>query len=165
MWPPIAPTGQTRRCLPALCAARCDFAVLRIRIDYVKVHAQNRPWPRFSDSYAPPRLSAVRSDRISTRRRTASCTPLTTWKLGPVDVTWSFQVFHAARGQQRGFRWQGKRASGLFYARFPRNPNRNFDVLGNSRQPGTRTTRMVSTCWQVLPRGYDSHLMCSNGRK
>jgi quinohemoprotein amine dehydrogenase len=47
-------------------------------------------------------------------------------ELGPVDVAWSFQVFHAAEGSNSNF--VGKvNASGLFIPA-SENPNANFDV-------------------------------------
>jgi quinohemoprotein amine dehydrogenase len=47
-------------------------------------------------------------------------------ELGPVDVTWSFQVFHAPEGSSSDFVGRVS-ASGLFIPA-SENPNRNFDV-------------------------------------
>ncbi len=46
--------------------------------------------------------------------------------LGPVDVTWSFQVFHAPEGSSADIVGRLKRV-GSFYRHASENPNNNYD--------------------------------------
>jgi quinohemoprotein amine dehydrogenase len=94
------------------------------RIDYVKVTPESAV-AAFGDSTHPRgylQFEAIGYQRgADGKLHTADDV-----ELGPVDVTWSFQVFHAPEGSSSDFVGRVS-VSGLFIPASD-NPNRNFDV-------------------------------------
>jgi len=94
------------------------------RIDYVKVTPESAV-AAFSDSTHPRGYLQFEATGYQ-RGADGKLHTADDVELGPVDVTWSFQVFHASEGSSSNFVGSVS-ASGLFMPA-SENPNRNFDV-------------------------------------